>query len=87
MISGNVSRPEAWAEFVRLTHQARVRNNSENASTFSVKGSQSPSVTPNKNMYKAFSLPTQDASAQLTNVSPGQMKNVRILGGNFDAYA
>ncbi len=73
-----ISRDDAWAQFMKLTQEARVRNSGLAHSSTSVSGSKKESVRTNPSPLIL--------SGVSYNKSKPDAKRV-ILGGKFDAYA
>ncbi|NLL12985.1 MAG: hypothetical protein GX267_06255 [Fibrobacter sp.] len=78
MNTNGISRDDAWAQFMKLTQEARVRNSGLAHSSTSVS-------TSKKESAKATRLPLILNGASY-NMSKPDVKRV-ILGGKFDAYA
>lgn len=78
MNTKGISSGDAWAQFMKLTQEARVRNSGLAHSSTSVSG---PKKTSGKTKPSPLVL-----SGGSYNKSKPDVKRV-ILGGKFDAYA
>ncbi len=78
MNTKGISGDDGWAQFIKLTQEARVRNSGLANSSSSVSGSKKASARTN-------SLPLVLNGVSYNKGKP-DVKRV-ILGGKFDAYA
>ncbi len=78
MNTNGISRDDAWAQFMKLTQEARVRNSGLAHSSTSVSGTKKESVRANPSPLVLNGVSY--------NKSKPDVKKV-ILGGKFDAYA